>query len=61
MKESFDKNYLSCIGVNQQKHLFSGFCKFKSVLRVPSVDVLIALVTSALVIAVTKFLKGRFR
>ena len=33
----------------------SRFCKFKSILRAPSVDVLIALVTSALVIAVTKF------
>ena len=34
--------------------------KFKSILRVPSVDVLIALVTSALVIAVTKFEREGF-
>ena len=33
---------------------------FKSILRVPSIDVLIALVTSSLVIAVTKFERGGF-
>ena len=39
---------------------FLSFCKFKSILRVPSVDVLIALVMSALVIAVTKFEREGF-
>ena len=46
--------------MNSTEAFFSGFCKFKSILRVPSVDVLIALVTSALVIAVTKFEREGF-
>ena len=41
--------------MNSTEAFFSQLCKFESILRVPSVDVLIALVTSALVIAVTKF------
>ena len=41
--------------MNSTEAFSSGFCKFKSILRVPCVDVLIALVTSVLVITVTKF------
>ena len=40
--------------MNSTEAFFSRFCKFKSILRFPSVNVLIALVTSALAIAVTK-------
>ena len=44
--------------MNSTEAFSSRFCKFKSILRVPSVDVLIALVTSALMIAV-KNLNGK--
>ena len=40
--------------MNSTEAFSSRFCKFKSILRLPSVDVLIALVTSTLAIAVTK-------
>ena len=57
----FDKNYLSWYLCELNRSIFiSRFYKFKSILRVPSVDVLIALVTSALVIAVTKFEREGF-
>ena len=46
--------------MNSTEAFSSRFCKFKSILRVPSVDVLIVLVTSALVIAVTKFEREGF-
>ena len=50
-----------CVLLVTIKERFSSrFCKLKSILRVPSVDVLIALVTSALVIAVTKFEREGF-
>ena len=57
----FDKNYLSWYLCELNRSIFfSRFCKFKSILRVPSVDVLIALVTCVLVIAVTKFEREGF-
>ena len=46
--------------MNSIETFSSRFCKFKFILRVPSVDVLIELVTSALVIAVTKFEREGF-
>ena len=46
--------------MNSTEAFSSRFFKLKSILRVPSVDVLIALVTSALVIAVTKFEREGF-
>ena len=46
--------------MNSTETFSSRFCKFKSILRVPSVDVLIVLVKSALVIAVTKFEREGF-
>ena len=46
--------------MNSTEAFFFSIFKFKSILRVPSVDVLIALVTSALVIAVTKFEREGF-
>ena len=46
--------------MNTTEAFFFSICKFKSILRVPSVDVLIALVTSALVMAVTKLERGGF-
>ena len=46
--------------MNSTEAFFLSTLKFKSILRVPSVDVLIALVTSALVIAVTKFERESF-
>ena len=46
--------------MNSTETFSSRIFKYKSILRVPSVDVLIALVTSALVIAVTKFEREGF-
>ena len=60
MEESFDNNYLSWYLCELNRSIFFRFRKFKSISRVPSVDVLIALVTSALVIAVTKFEREGF-
>ena len=46
--------------MNSTEVFSSRFCKFNPILRVPSVDVLIALVTSALVIAVKKIEREGF-